>query len=182
MCPYEKESGNLFNDPRIVTVNRMFKVFGLMAFLMAFFKRRTRHSNASHYLGSKEVLISNILQWSSTQGRSNSGRPARINLQQFCTYTGWRVEKTWLKRWKIGINRKVASLGNSGLHYDLYKMIKIKLNTYSKYLGLFKKYLNSPNVNGNHFLTQCSFPVALTRIWVLVGGITISESIGWWWR
>ena len=48
--------------------------------------RRTRH--AGHCWRSRDELISNILLWTSSQGRANVGRPARTYIQQLCDDTG----------------------------------------------------------------------------------------------
>ena len=48
--------------------------------------RRTRH--AGHYWRSRDVLISDVLLWTSTYGRAKAGRPARTYIQQLCEDTG----------------------------------------------------------------------------------------------
>ena len=52
--------------------------------------RRTRH--AGHCWRSRDELISDVLQWTPTYGRSKSGRPARTYIQQLCEDTGWGSE------------------------------------------------------------------------------------------
>ena len=48
--------------------------------------RRTRH--AGHCWRSRDELISNVLLWTSTYGRTKAGRPARTYIQQLCEDTG----------------------------------------------------------------------------------------------
>ena len=48
--------------------------------------RQTRH--AWHCWRSKDELISNILQWTFSQGWAKAGRPARTYIQQLCADTG----------------------------------------------------------------------------------------------
>ena len=52
--------------------------------------RWSRH--AGHYWRSKEELISNILQWTSSHGWAKVGRPARTYIQQLCADTGSSLE------------------------------------------------------------------------------------------
>ena len=52
--------------------------------------RRTRH--AEHCWRSKDVLISDVLLWTSTYGRAKAGRPARTYIQQLCEDTGCSYE------------------------------------------------------------------------------------------
>ena len=47
--------------------------------------RRTRH--AGHCWRSREVFISEVLQWTSTYGRAKARRPARTYIQQLCEDT-----------------------------------------------------------------------------------------------
>ena len=47
--------------------------------------RRTRH--AGHSWRSWEELISDVLLWTSSQGRAKAGRPAWTHIQQFCEET-----------------------------------------------------------------------------------------------
>ena len=44
--------------------------------------RRTRH--ALHCWRSRDELISDVLQWTPTNGRAKAGRPARTFIQQLC--------------------------------------------------------------------------------------------------
>ena len=48
--------------------------------------RRTRH--AEHCRRSRDELISDVLLWTPSHGRTNAGRPARTYAQQFCADTG----------------------------------------------------------------------------------------------
>ena len=48
--------------------------------------RRTIH--AGHCWRSRDELISDVLQWTSSHGRAKAGRPARTYIQQLCTDTG----------------------------------------------------------------------------------------------
>ena len=48
--------------------------------------RRTRH--AGHCWRSRDELISDVLLWTPTYGRSKAGRPARKYIQQLCEDTG----------------------------------------------------------------------------------------------
>ena len=48
--------------------------------------RRTRHTG--HCWRSRDELISDVLLWTSTQGRAKAGRPARTYIQQLCEDTG----------------------------------------------------------------------------------------------
>ena len=52
--------------------------------------RRTRH--AGHCWRSRDKLISDVLLWTPTYGRTKAGRPARTYIQQLCEDTGcsWR--------------------------------------------------------------------------------------------
>ena len=52
--------------------------------------RRTR--NAGHCWRSRDVLISDVLQWNPTYGRAKAGRPARTYIQQLCEDTGCSPE------------------------------------------------------------------------------------------
>ena len=48
--------------------------------------RRTRH--ARHCWRSRDELISDVLQWTQSYGRTKTGRPARAYIQQLCEDTG----------------------------------------------------------------------------------------------
>ena len=48
--------------------------------------RRTRH--AGHCWRSRDELISDVLLWTPTHGRTKAGRPARTYIQQLCEDTG----------------------------------------------------------------------------------------------
>ena len=48
--------------------------------------RRTRH--AGHYWRSRDELISDVLLWTPTHGRTKAGRPARTYIQQLCEDKG----------------------------------------------------------------------------------------------
>ena len=52
--------------------------------------RRTRH--AGHCWRSRDELISNVLLWTPTYGRTKAGRPVRTNIQQLCEDTGCSPE------------------------------------------------------------------------------------------
>ena len=52
--------------------------------------RRTRH--AGHRWRSKDNLISDILQWTPSHGRTKAGRTARTYMQQLCADTGCSLE------------------------------------------------------------------------------------------
>ena len=52
--------------------------------------RRTRHTG--HYWRSREELISDVLLWTPTYGRSKAGRPARTYIQQHYEDTGCSPE------------------------------------------------------------------------------------------
>ncbi len=52
--------------------------------------RQTRH--AGHCWRSKYELISDVLLWTSSQGRAKAGRPARTYIQQLCADTGCSPE------------------------------------------------------------------------------------------
>ena len=52
--------------------------------------RRTR--DAGHCWRSREELISDLLQWTSSYGRAKAGRPARTYIQQLCEDTGCSAE------------------------------------------------------------------------------------------
>ena len=52
--------------------------------------RRTRH--AGHCRGSKDKLISDILQWTRSHGWAKAGLPARTYIQQFCADTRYSPE------------------------------------------------------------------------------------------
>ena len=52
--------------------------------------RRTRH--ARHCCKGKDELISDILLWTPSHGRTSIGRPARTYLQQFCSDSGRSLE------------------------------------------------------------------------------------------
>ena len=52
--------------------------------------RRTRH--AGHYWRSKDELISDVILWTSSHGRTKVGRPAGTYLQQLCTDTRCSLE------------------------------------------------------------------------------------------
>ena len=52
--------------------------------------RRTRH--AGHRWRSRDELISDILLWTPTYGRSKAGRPARTYIQELCDDTGCSPE------------------------------------------------------------------------------------------
>ena len=52
--------------------------------------RRTRHSG--HSWRSREELISDVLPWTPSYGRTEAGRPARIYIQQLCDDMGCNPE------------------------------------------------------------------------------------------
>ena len=52
--------------------------------------RRTRH--AGHCWRSRDELISDVLQWTPTYGRTKAGRPARTYIQRLCEDTGCSPE------------------------------------------------------------------------------------------
>ena len=52
--------------------------------------RRTRH--AGHCWRSRNDLISDALQWTSSHGRANPGCPARTYIQQLCADAGCSLE------------------------------------------------------------------------------------------
>ena len=52
--------------------------------------RRTRH--AGHCWRSRDKLISDVLQWTTTYGQAKAGRPARTYIQQLCEDTGCSPE------------------------------------------------------------------------------------------
>ena len=52
--------------------------------------RRTRH--AGHCWRSRDELISDVLLWTPTYGRTKAGRPARTYIQQLCENTGCSPE------------------------------------------------------------------------------------------
>ena len=52
--------------------------------------RRTRH--AGHCCRSRDELISDVLLWTPTYGRTKAGRPARTYIQQLCEDTGCSPE------------------------------------------------------------------------------------------
>ena len=52
--------------------------------------RRTRH--AGHCWRSKDELISDVLLWTPSHGRTKAGRPARTYIQQLCEDTGYNPE------------------------------------------------------------------------------------------
>ena len=52
--------------------------------------RRTKH--AGHCWRSRDELISDVLLWTPTYGRTKAGRPARTYIQQLCEDTGYSLE------------------------------------------------------------------------------------------
>ena len=52
--------------------------------------RWTRH--ARHCRRSRDELISDVLLWTPSHGRTKAGRPARTYIQQLCTDTGCSLE------------------------------------------------------------------------------------------
>ena len=52
--------------------------------------RRARH--AGHCWRSKDELVSDVLLWTPTYGRTKAGRPARTYIQQLCEDTGCNPE------------------------------------------------------------------------------------------
>ena len=52
--------------------------------------RRTRH--ACHCWRSRDVLISDVLLWTTTYGQAKAGQPARTYIQQLCEDTGCNPE------------------------------------------------------------------------------------------
>ena len=52
--------------------------------------RRTRH--AGYCWRSRDELISDVLLWTPSYGRTKAGRPARTYIQQLCEYTGCSPE------------------------------------------------------------------------------------------
>ena len=52
--------------------------------------RWTRH--AGHCWRSRDELISDVLLWTLSYGRTKAGRPARTYIQQLCEDTGWSPE------------------------------------------------------------------------------------------
>ena len=53
--------------------------------------RRTRH--AGHCWRSRDELISDVLLWTPTYGRTKAGRPARTTIQHLCEDTGCSLEE-----------------------------------------------------------------------------------------
>ena len=53
--------------------------------------RQTRHSG--HCWRSKDELISDVLQWTRSYGRTKAGRSARTNIQQLCENMGCSPEE-----------------------------------------------------------------------------------------
>ena len=89
---------------------------------------KKRH--AGHWLRSKDNLISDILVWFLTHGRSSVGWPGRTYLQQLCVDTGRSLEDG-LERWMIGtdgLREREKKIGeNSCCHHDL--IMKWKFNS-----------------------------------------------------
>ena len=52
--------------------------------------RWTRH--AGHCCRSRDKLVSDVLQWTPSQGQAKAGRPAQTYIQQFCADTGCSPE------------------------------------------------------------------------------------------
>ena len=52
--------------------------------------RWTRHTG--HCWRSKEELISDVLLWIPSHGHVSVGQPTRINQEQLCTYTSYRLK------------------------------------------------------------------------------------------
>ena len=52
--------------------------------------RRTRH--VGDWWRSRDELISEVLQWTPSQGRAKAGQPARTYIQQLCVDTGCDLE------------------------------------------------------------------------------------------
>ena len=52
--------------------------------------RRTRH--AGHSWRSRDELVSDVLQWTPSQGRAKAGRPARTYIRLLCADTGCILE------------------------------------------------------------------------------------------
>ena len=52
--------------------------------------RRTRH--AGHCWGSRDEIISDVLQWTPSHGRVKTGRPARTYIEQLCENMGCSPE------------------------------------------------------------------------------------------
>ena len=79
--------------------------------------RLTRH--AGHCWRSKYELISDILQWTSSHGRANVGRPARTYLLRTQVLT-W---KTCRKRWMTEMEGERESQGNLCKQLDMMMMM-----------------------------------------------------------
>ena len=52
--------------------------------------KQTKH--AGHCWRSRDELVSDVLLWTSSQGRAKAGRPARTYIQQLCADTGCSLE------------------------------------------------------------------------------------------
>ena len=81
--------------------------------------RLTRH--AGHCWRSWDELISDIFLWTPSDGRAESGRPARTYIQQLCVDSGYSLEDL-RKRWTLETDGDRSSRGSllEAWHDDHY--------------------------------------------------------------
>ena len=82
--------------------------------------RRTRH--AGHCRRSEDELISDVLQWIPSHGRTKAGRPARTYIQQLCVDTGYSLEDLQ------GAMDEREGQGNLCWRRDMMMMMMIPIN------------------------------------------------------
>ena len=97
--------------------------------------RRTRH--AGHCWRSRDELISDVLLWTPTYGRTKAGRPTRTYIQQLCEDTGCSPEdlpEAMNDRWRERV-RDIHASGTTWwwwwwwwwVYIHIYKQIHIQV-------------------------------------------------------
>ena len=86
--------------------------------------RRTRHTG--HCWRSRDELISDVLLWTPTYGRSKAGRPARTYIQQLCEDMGCRPEDLLeamndREKWRERV-RDIRASGMTWWWWELYPL------------------------------------------------------------
>ena len=106
--------------------------------------RRTRH--AGHCWKSRDELISDLLQWTSSHGRAKAGRPARTYIQLLCAL------KTYRERWTIEtVSGRRSERPLLTVRHDVYEITEV-------ISSLLHTFANSVSLNHNQL-----FPIWRSR-------------------
>ena len=127
--------------------------------------RGTRH--AGHCWRSRDELISDVLQWTTTYDRAKAGRPARTYIQQLCEDTGYSPEHLPEKmndreKWRERVRDILASdttwwwwlLGITNNSIKHLSFVYTQLNDQTVLFIIIRFYINPlfvHSLNGNQF-------------------------------